>query len=145
MEKLVAALAEHPIRTAPYSAIGYSRRHNGKPLYKVDNSEAGGPVKAMRAAHARWGSNCFYCGKPMPHDVGNDVFTLDHVQPEAQGGTDDLHNLVFSCRPCNQRKGATLVADFHAMRAADYASALERHVVRTLKAIGGPDRGMQAA
>lgn len=30
----------------------------------------------------------------------------DHVIPKAKGGTDQLDNLVASCRPCNTRKGS---------------------------------------
>lgn len=139
MEKLVAALAEHPIRTAPYTSIRYKRRDaNGTPIYRVGNVEAGGPRTAMRAAHEQWGSNCFYCGKPMPRDEGGEPCTLDHVQPQGLGGTSDLHNLVFSCRPCNTRKGAAPLASFNADRAADYTLALDRHVTRSLRALSEP-------
>lgn len=32
--------------------------------------------------------------------------TVDHIIPKASGGTDDDANLLASCAPCNQRKGA---------------------------------------
>lgn len=31
--------------------------------------------------------------------------TVDHVIPQAHGGTDELENLVLACGPCNVRKG----------------------------------------
>jgi len=40
---------------------------------------------------------CAYCGEP-----ANEV---DHIQPRVLGGTDDLDNLVASCRRCNAMKG----------------------------------------
>ena len=40
---------------------------------------------------------CAYCGK--------DATQVDHVAPRADGGGDDLDNLVASCTLCNLRKG----------------------------------------
>jgi 5-methylcytosine-specific restriction endonuclease McrA len=31
----------------------------------------------------------------------------DHVVPRARGGSDAIGNLVLSCGPCNNRKGAS--------------------------------------
>jgi hypothetical protein len=45
---------------------------------------------------------CAYCGGP--------AGTIDHVRPQAFGGTDDPDNLVDACQPCNSRKG-TLPAE----------------------------------
>ena len=46
---------------------------------------------------------CYYCGKKLkPWQT----FSIDHVIPVIQGGTDDLENLVPSCKQCNARKGA---------------------------------------
>ena len=49
--------------------------------------------------------HCYYCGdqlKPW------ETFSIDHVIPKSKGGTDELDNLVPSCRRCNSRKGARL-------------------------------------
>lgn len=40
---------------------------------------------------------CAYCG--------GHATTVDHVVSVANGGTDDLDNLVAACWPCNRRKG----------------------------------------
>lgn len=50
------------------------------------------------ALKARDGEQCAYCS-------GADDLVVDHIQPIAQGGTDDIDNLVFACRPCNGGKG----------------------------------------
>lgn len=41
---------------------------------------------------------CVYCGDW--HDL-----TVDHIYPEALGGTLDPDNLQTLCRPCNSKKG----------------------------------------
>lgn len=69
---------------------------------------------------------CRYCGAKAP-DV---PLTVDHVIPEALGGTDDPTNLVAACRDCNAGKAssspdAALVADV-AADAIRWARALER-------------------
>lgn len=43
---------------------------------------------------------CQYCGKSAP-DV---VLNADHIDPKANGGTDDIMNLITSCFDCNQGK-----------------------------------------
>lgn len=46
---------------------------------------------------------CRYCGAKAP-DV---LLTVDHVIPDALGGTDDASNLVTACRDCNSGKSST--------------------------------------
>ena len=50
---------------------------------------------------------CQYCGAKAP-DV---VLEVDHIQPVAQGGTNEIMNLVTSCRDCNSGKGARRLSD----------------------------------
>jgi hypothetical protein len=45
---------------------------------------------------------CRYCGGSAP-DV---KLRIDHVLPEALGGSDDPSNLVTSCEPCNSGKSS---------------------------------------
>jgi hypothetical protein len=52
---------------------------------------------------------CQYCGHKAP-DV---LLHIDHLIPVAGGGTNDLLNLVTSCRDCNLGKGARLLDDHH--------------------------------
>lgn len=44
------------------------------------------------------GARCVYCG-------AEDNLSLDHLIPRIKGGTDDVDNLVCSCRSCNSSKG----------------------------------------
>ncbi|MEZ4620249.1 MAG: HNH endonuclease [Caldilineaceae bacterium] len=45
---------------------------------------------------------CEYCDI-READAGNEL-TIDHFQPRAQGGSDVVDNLVYSCMACNQYK-----------------------------------------
>lgn len=52
------------------------------------------------------GAFCEYCGCDCSSDP-----TVDHVRPVSRGGElFEPSNLVVACRPCNSRKGASLVA-----------------------------------
>lgn len=45
---------------------------------------------------------CEYCHSP--EYLSPDRFTLDHLQPQSLGGSDDLNNLALACRRCNERR-----------------------------------------
>jgi hypothetical protein len=47
----------------------------------------------------KYEGRCAYCGEPSA------LLTLDHVNPEAKGGTWGLKNLNPACYDCNQAKG----------------------------------------
>lgn len=46
---------------------------------------------------------CGYCGVSET-DTGSEL-TIDHIQPQRQGGDDNPDNLVYCCHPCNEFKG----------------------------------------
>lgn len=50
---------------------------------------------------------CQYCGRSAP-DV---ILEIDHIKPIAEGGTNDIINLITSCRDCNRGKGKTPLDD----------------------------------
>ena len=50
----------------------------------------------------RDGKICHWCKKP------KDRLTIDHVTRRADGGADDLENLVLACKPCNQERDSRL-------------------------------------
>lgn len=50
---------------------------------------------------------CQYCGRSVP-DV---ILQIDHIQPVSKGGSNDIMNLVTSCRDCNLGKGARKLSD----------------------------------
>lgn len=55
----------------------------------------------------RDGFVCQYCGAHPP----SVVLHIDHIHPVAEGGTNDIDNLVTACEPCNLGKGAGLLSD----------------------------------
>lgn len=62
--------------------------------------------KSVRfAVLLRDGFKCRYCGAEPP-DV---VLHLDHVVAVANGGTNDIGNLVTACLPCNIGKGVMVI------------------------------------
>ncbi len=50
---------------------------------------------------------CQYCGRTAP-DV---VLEVDHINPVANGGDNDLMNLITSCYDCNRGKGKRTLTD----------------------------------
>ena len=55
----------------------------------------------------RDGFRCQYCGATAP-DV---LLVVDHVNPVAEGGGNDILNLITACQPCNSGKGKRLLGD----------------------------------
>jgi len=55
----------------------------------------------------RDGHRCCYCRSPEAVGV---PMVVDHVIPQAAGGSTDPHNLALCCYRCNEFKGARLTA-----------------------------------
>jgi 5-methylcytosine-specific restriction endonuclease McrA len=66
------------------------------------------------AVSRRDGTLCHYCQVPtiLTRDGHPRRRTLDHVIPQALGGTDEMENLVLCCSSCNSRKGVRRVQQF---------------------------------
>lgn len=58
---------------------------------------------------------CAYCGISVYRQIKNDVH-IEHMQPIVKGGTNDLDNLVISCRNCNLEKHHRTVMEWQEMR-----------------------------
>lgn len=50
---------------------------------------------------------CQYCGRMAP-DV---ILEVDHIVPVAEGGTNEMLNLITSCRDCNRGKGKARISE----------------------------------
>ena len=50
---------------------------------------------------------CQYCGRKAP-DV---LLEIDHIEPVSKGGTNDILNLITSCKDCNAGKSDRQLAD----------------------------------
>ena len=66
------------------------------------------PTKKLRfEVFKRDSFRCQYCGTAAP-DV---LLMVDHVHPVAEGGTNDILNLITACQPCNAGKGKRTLTD----------------------------------
>lgn len=134
MAEIIPSLLAHPIAKKPYNAIRFSHFDpNGTPLYKLRKVDgAFGAKEALKRAFEQYGAHCFHCDEfHGPGPLGQ--MTRDHVMPSAVGGSDFLHNLLFTCKPCNTRKGRLSLAAFSLIKAQTYLDALHRHLERCLK------------
>lgn len=72
---------------------------------------------------------CYYCGCALPEDTlycdnGGKVYMqsrnwhVDHLVPYANGGTENIENLVPACKTCNLQKGTKSAEEFVAGRTA---------------------------
>lgn len=54
----------------------------------------------------KWGRKCAYC------DTENVPLQVEHICPQAKGGTNRISNLTLSCEKCNIKKGTKDIKDF---------------------------------
>lgn len=54
----------------------------------------------------KFGRKCCYCGK------ADTRLEIEHIVPKSRCGSDRVNNLCLACRPCNQRKGNKIAAEF---------------------------------
>jgi hypothetical protein len=67
------------------------------------------PVK-RRAVYTRDNWTCVYCQTPPAQQIHK--LSIDHLLPEALGGSNVDHNLVTACVPCNSAKKAQRLEEF---------------------------------
>lgn len=66
-------------------------------------------TKSERTAiYAKCNAHCAYCGKQMPISE----MQVDHMNPIRRGGTNDMDNLMPSCRSCNHFKDVFTLEGF---------------------------------
>ena len=56
--------------------------------------------KLRRSLMQKTMGRCYYCEKK----IEGRMMTIDHFVPKSKGGTDDISNLVPSCKECNEEK-----------------------------------------
>lgn len=59
------------------------------------------PIK-RKTIHDKYGGRCAYCGNM----ISISDMQVDHFKAKRNGGTDDISNLMPSCRRCNHYKRA---------------------------------------
>ena len=55
-----------------------------------------------QAVYNKYHGRCAYCGR----EIRFKDMQVDHMKPKAFGGTDNIENLMPSCRTCNHYKRA---------------------------------------
>ena len=65
------------------------------------------PQKVRFEVFKRDNFTCQYCGRSAP-DV---ILEVDHINPIANGGDNDITNLITSCKDCNRGKGVRKLTD----------------------------------
>lgn len=60
------------------------------------------PKSLYEAIRQRAQFRCEYCH--YPELLSSAPLSIDHIQPQSLGGSDDLDNLALACRRCNERR-----------------------------------------
>ncbi len=123
--------AGHWQLSMPYQSIVPVGKHpNGGMLYQVagSNKPPCGAEKALRAAVDLHGGNCFYCKKALVKKASAYLWTLDHIEPLAAGGKDNLSNFVVACQPCNAKKSDKQIDAFNVQATEVWLSALRTQI-----------------
>ncbi|MET1112973.1 MAG: HNH endonuclease [Allosphingosinicella sp.] len=128
-------IAAHPLAGIPYEKLKFVRMNNRRvPLYSVEGIVRAPerPIDALGRAFAKYGGECFYCGKPFkPQPLSPKGPHRDHVMPVCDGGSDRLHNLVIACAGCGSAKSNKAWPDFDPKATKRYLAALEKHLARS--------------
>ena len=67
-------------------------------LYNLETSSPSEARKLWRKSiKEKWEHKCAYC-------LSEDNLTIDHIIPQAKGGTDHITNVVCACESCNRDK-----------------------------------------
>lgn len=68
------------------------------------------PINAeiRQAVYDKYNGRCTYCGRQITWSE----FTIDHIVPLANGGTNEIDNLTCSCEHCNYLKGTKNTREF---------------------------------
>lgn len=83
------------------------------------------PKKLRFEVFKRDSFKCQYCGIT----PNQEILQVDHIVPVAEGGENDIDNLITSCQPCNIGKGArslTAVPKSLMQKAVDIAEQEEQ-------------------
>jgi 5-methylcytosine-specific restriction endonuclease McrA len=89
-------------------------------MQKMDNPEISGVeyqqgelwgYEVRAYIQEKFHHKCVYCGKA-DYDNHDRRYEIDHVQPRSRGGPDKVSNLVYACKPCNDKKGNKTAAEF---------------------------------
>lgn len=75
---------------------------------------------------------CRFCQKAIRYDK----MSLDHYYPRSAGGTDDVFNLVTSCKRCNCQKQNKLPEDVEVVHIRQFLDAVKSRKILPSSAVG---------
>jgi len=61
---------------------------------------------------AQWGMHCHLCNRSIE---STDEYSIDHVVPRSQGGTNELSNLRSSHRACNYARQDRSIEEYQSL------------------------------
>lgn len=75
-------------------------------LLKLDDQAKEELFRRFSELYEHGGFKCAYCNERMELKYGDTelAFTIDHIEAQVHGGTDDIFNLTFCCQSCNSMK-----------------------------------------
>ena len=88
------------------------------------------PKQERRRIFAKTKGRCAYCGT----DLHGEKWTVDHIVPLANGGTNDECNMFAACKSCNHRKGTSSLESFR-KQVGQFLTVLERDSVTYRNAV----------
>lgn len=109
-----------PLEKAVIESVSFdtSEMTEGQKLYGTQYQQ--GPLygtKLRRFIFSKFGNTCAYCGG----ESGDPRLEVEHVEAKGVSGTNSTHNLVLSCRSCNERKGKLSLDAFGRLTGRDYS------------------------
>lgn len=105
-----------PINSCVIERVSFdnSSMSEGQKLYGTQYQQGSLYQTTLRkAVIAKHNGSCAYCG-----EKGEEV---EHIIPKQNGGTNSFKNLAFSCRICNEKKGASSLKEFGKVMGKDYS------------------------
>lgn len=129
LDRIDLAGCRHWSSAMPYRAIVAIDLHAGVVRYQVAGSNTArcGGEKALREAMKIHGGDCHYCRKPLSGNAP-ESWTLDHIEPTALGGRNNLPNLVIACQPCNAKKGHMPIDAYNPQATREWLEALRKQI-----------------
>jgi 5-methylcytosine-specific restriction endonuclease McrA len=122
-----ANAARHCLEQLPYRMLVFSHVNKDGVLHYFvagSASAASGARKALKEAHRLHGGVCFFCKKR----VIESELAIDHAEPQASGGKDDLQNLLIACKPCNLAKSHQPIEVYKPDAGREWLSAVLKQV-----------------
>jgi hypothetical protein len=120
------------IDPTPDEWIAILQQTDNPEIFELDETGAVKAIhrKSMRAIGAaiQWGIwrrdgfRCMYCGC---EGGVNRPLTVDHFVPVELGGTDEIGNLLSTCRACNKKKSSRPPEEFCRAAGLDYEGLVE--------------------